>query len=139
MKTPRGFAFAGVHCGIKASRKDLALVFSEVPCAAAGCFTVNAARAAPVRDAAARLPAAGMRAIVANSGNANALVGPDGERDVREVCAAVAHALGVDPESVLGASTGVIGVRLPVAEARRRSAPARGVARAAPSSSPRRP
>ncbi|MGD0528400.1 MAG: bifunctional glutamate N-acetyltransferase/amino-acid acetyltransferase ArgJ, partial [Polyangiaceae bacterium] len=114
MRTPRGFTYSGIHGGIKAARKDMALVFSDVPCAAAGCFTVNASRAAPVRDAAARLPAGGVRAIVANSGNANALVGPEGERDVRAVCAAVAASLDVPPESVFAASTGVIGVRLPV-------------------------
>ena len=116
MKTPRGFQYSGINCGIKAARKDLALVFSEVPCVAAGCFTVNASRAAPVSDAVARLPSAALRAIVVNSGNANALVGPDGERDVREVCAAVAAALDVPSESVVAASTGVIGVRLPVAK-----------------------
>jgi acetylglutamate kinase len=114
VRTPRGFEYAGINCGIKAARKDMALVYSEAPCAAAGCFTVNAARAAPVTDAARRLPAAGVHAIVANSGNANALVGPEGEHDVRDVCAAVGAALGVRPESVLAASTGVIGVRLPV-------------------------
>jgi acetylglutamate kinase len=113
VRTPAGFSYSGIHCGLKAARKDLALVFSETPCAAAGCFTVNASRAAPVRDAAARLPASAMHAIVANSGNANALVGPDGERDVREVCAAVGKALGVPASGVLAASTGVIGVRLP--------------------------
>ena len=115
MKTPRGFSFAGVNCGLKTARKDLALVFSEVPCAAAGCFTVNASRAAPVIDAAARMPSEGMRAIVANSANANALAGPQGVRDVQAVCAAVAGAIGVAPEAVVSASTGVIGVRLPVA------------------------
>jgi acetylglutamate kinase len=114
VKTPRGFSYAGINCGIKAARKDLALVFSETPCAAAGCFTVNAARAAPVHDAASRLPSAGVRAVVANSGNANALVGPDGQRDVSAVCRAVAGALGVDANAVLCASTGVLGVPLPV-------------------------
>ncbi len=131
MRTPRGFSYAGINCGIKTARKDLALVFSDVPCAAAGSFTVNAVRAAPVSDAAGRLPADGVRAIVANSGNANALAGPDGERDVREVCAAVARALGVRPETVVSASTGVIGVRLPVSklvEAAPRLAGARGAA-----------
>jgi acetylglutamate kinase len=131
VKTPRGFAYAGINCGIKAARKDFALVFSEVPCAAAGCFTVNAVRAAPVVDAAARVPAEGMRAIVANSGNANALAGPESVNDARAVCAAVASALGVGAECVLGASTGVIGVRLPVAKlaaAAPRLAAARGVA-----------
>jgi acetylglutamate kinase len=114
VKTPRGFRYAGINCGIKAARSDLALVSSEAACAAAGCFTVNASRAAPVRDAEARLPASGLYAIVANSGNANALVGPQGERNVRDVCAAVARALGVEPSGVLAASTGVIGVPLPV-------------------------
>ena len=114
MKIPRGFSYAGIHSGIKAARSDLALVFSEVACSAAGCFTVNAARAAPIRDAAGRLPARGVRAIVANSGNANALVGPTGDTDCRDVCSAVARALDVDPDAVLGASTGVLGVRLPV-------------------------
>ena len=131
MKTPRGFAYAGVNCGIKAARKDLALVYSDVPCAVAGCFTVNAVRAAPVVDAAARVPAEGMRAIVANSGNANALSGPEALNDARALCAAVASALGVGAETVLGASTGIIGVRLPMAKlaaAAPRLAAARGPA-----------
>jgi acetylglutamate kinase len=114
MRTPRGFSYSGINAGIKAARKDMALVYSEAPCAAAGVFTINAARAAPVRDAVSRLPASGARAIVANSGNANALTGPDGEADVRAIRSAVASALGVDEGSVYSASTGVIGVRLPV-------------------------
>ena len=114
MKTPRGFAYAGVNAGIKSVRKDMALVYSEAPCAAAGCFTVNKAKAAPVRDAEARLPSSDVRAIVVNSGNANALTGPDGEADVKEVHRAMADALGVDASQVLSASTGVIGVRLPI-------------------------
>ncbi len=110
---PKGFRYAGINAGIKAARRDLALVMSDVPCAAAGCFTVNKACAAPVRVAAARLPCDGISAIVANSGNANALTGPDGERDVMEVHRAVARALEVDESAVLSASTGVIGVPLP--------------------------
>src|SRR5580700_11421879 len=98
---PKGFRYAGINAGIKAARRDLALVASEVPCAAAGCFTVNKARAAPVITSAAMLPCDGISAIVANSGNANALTGPDGERHVHEVQAAVARALGVDERSVL--------------------------------------
>jgi acetylglutamate kinase len=113
---PRGFRYAGANAGIKAARKDLALVVSDVPCVAAGSFTVNKARAAPVEDAARRLPADGIRAVVVNSGNANALTGPEGEADVRRVHQAFAAALGIAPESVVSASTGVIGVRLPVAK-----------------------
>jgi acetylglutamate kinase len=113
MKVPVGFSFAGLHSGIKPSRKDLALVVSEAPCAAAGCFTVNRAKAAPVVDAEARLPTDGIRAVVVNSGNANAMTGPSGLADVRTVHAAVASALGVSPEAIVSASTGVIGMRLP--------------------------
>ena len=113
MKTPKGFLWAGMQAGIKPNRKDLALVFSEAPCSAAGCFTQNLARAAPVIDAEKRLPADGVRAVVINSGNANALTGPEGLEDVKTVCEAVAAALGVPAAAVLSASTGVIGVRLP--------------------------
>ena len=114
MKLPRGFSFAGIHAGIKASRKDLALVWSDAPCAAAGAFTVNASRAAPVRDAESRLPASGVRAIIANSGNANALTGKEGDADVIALREAYGAALGVSPDAILTASTGVIGVRLPI-------------------------
>jgi acetylglutamate kinase len=114
MKTPLGFSYAGVNAGIKNVRKDMALVYSDAPCNAAGCFTVNKAKAAPVRDAEARLPASGIRAIVVNSGNANALTGAQGEADVKSVHRAAAEALGVDVSSVVSASTGVIGVPLPV-------------------------
>jgi acetylglutamate kinase len=116
MKTPRGFSFAGVNAGIKSMRKDMALVWSDVPCVAAGCFTVNKAKAAPVRDAEARLPKTGIRAIVVNSGNANALTGPEGQADVGRVHDAMAKALGISADDVVSASTGVIGVRLPVAK-----------------------
>jgi len=111
---PLGFSFSGVHAGIKPHRKDLALVVSEVPCAAAGCFTRNLARAAAVRDAAARLPAEGIRAVVVNAGNANALTGERGEADVRAVLAATANTLSLPESAILSASTGVIGVPLPV-------------------------
>jgi acetylglutamate kinase len=114
MKTPRGFSFAGLNVGIKAVRKDMALIFSEAPCNAAGTFTINKSRAAPVRDAERRLPGRGIQAVVVNSGNANALTGPDGEADVQSVHAAFAQALGVGASAVVSASTGVIGVRLPV-------------------------
>src|SRR5919109_1039400 len=113
MKVPTGFSFAGLNAGIKPSRPDVALFVSDAPCAAAGCFTINKAKAAPVLDAEARLPAEGVRAIVVNSGNANALTGPEGLADVRAIHAAVAQALRVPASSILSASTGVIGVRLP--------------------------
>ena len=116
MKVPSGFQFAGIQAGIKPNRKDLALVYSSQPCSAAGCFTRNLARAAPVLDAEARLPASGIQAVVVNSGNANALTGPEGIEDVKAVCEAVAKALGIPASSVVSASTGVIGLRLPAAK-----------------------
>ena len=114
MKIPQGFQFSGVAAGLKPKRKDVALVYSAAPCVAAGVVTCNAARAAPCIDAAARVPATGIHALVINSGNANALTGSAGLEAVAAVHAAVAAALGISPTAVLSASTGVIGVKLPV-------------------------
>jgi acetylglutamate kinase len=113
---PTGFRFGSVAAGVKeagAARRDVALIASDRPCAAAGVFTVNKLCAAPVAYGASRLPAAGIRAIVANSGNANVLTGPVGARDERAVATAVAQALGVEADTVLTASTGGIGIKLP--------------------------
>lgn len=114
MKVPLGFTFAGLHAGLKPQRKDVALVHSDTPCAAAGCFTVNKARAAPVQDAQGRLPASDVRAVLVNSGNANALTGPAGLEAVRTLREELGRVLGVPASSVLCASTGVIGHPLPV-------------------------
>jgi acetylglutamate kinase len=114
MNLPLGFKFAGVKAGLKSDRLDLALVASDVPAAAAGVFTVNRLCAAPVTHASAHLPADSLRAIVANSGNANALTGPEGANDERSMAAAVATALGASAVDILTASTGSIGVRLPI-------------------------
>jgi len=116
MKTPRGFTYAGINAGIKAHRKDMALFASDSPCVCAGCFTANKSKAAPVRDAEKRLPGRGIHAVVVNSGNANALTGPEGDKDVQRVHEAYAKALGCATTAVLSASTGVIGVRLPTSK-----------------------
>src|SRR5438270_5734149 len=92
MRLPLGFRFAGVHAGLKPVRRDVALVASDEPAVAAGCFTKNLAAAAPVVDARARVPASGIRAIVINSGNANALSGATGLADVRAIRDAFAAA-----------------------------------------------
>ena len=113
MKLPIGFKYAGVACGIKPMRPDLALFVSETDAACAGAFTINRAAAAPVVDASARLPAERVRAIVVNSGNANALTGTAGAEAVAAVVRAAAAALGVEPSQVVTASTGVIGMPLP--------------------------
>ncbi len=113
MKVPIGFRFAGAHAGLKPVRRDVALVVSDVPAAAAGIFTINRAAAAPIADARPRVPSPAIRAVLVNSGNANALTGAQGLADVVQIRATVASALGVSADQVLTASTGVIGVRLP--------------------------
>ncbi len=115
---PRGFRAAGLHCGIKASGKpDLSLVACDAPAAAAGLFTLNLAQAAPVLVSKAHLAASGgqARAVVTNSGCANACTGPQGMDDARAMAALTAEALGVTAADVLVASTGVIGVNLKMA------------------------
>lgn len=116
MPVARGFLFAGLHAGIKPFKKDLALIFSETPCVAAATLTINKARAAPVADTAKRLPSTAIRGVLVNSGNANALTGEEGLSDVTELCTAAANVLEVDASSILMASTGVIGQRLPKAK-----------------------
>jgi acetylglutamate kinase len=115
MRLPQGFKYAGVKAGLKPDRRDLALIVSEVPASTAGVFTVNKLCAAPVAYASGRLPTGSVRAIVANSGNANAMTGPVGAEDERAMAGAVASALGISAVDVLTASTGSIGPRLPVA------------------------
>lgn len=111
---PHGFRAAGVHCGIKADRKDLALIASETLAAAAGMFTTNLVKAAPVLVSQELIQSGAAQAIVVNSGNANACTGAQGIADTREMAALAARALGIAGEFVLVASTGVIGVMLPM-------------------------
>ncbi len=116
MKVPLGFRFAGAHAGLKGIRRDVALVVSDVPAVAAGCFTLNLAAAAPILDARPRLPSSTVRAIVINSGNANALTGDAGLADVVAIRTAFAAALAVPVADVFTASTGMIGVRMPASK-----------------------
>ena len=113
MWLPIVFQFGGVPAGIKPPRPDVALFYSAGRCTAAGVFTTNKAKAAPVADAQPRLPGDGFHAVVVNSGNANALTGAIGLEAVARINAAVAAQLGVPAASVVAASTGVIGVKLP--------------------------
>ena len=130
---PAGFAAAGIACGIKASGKhDLALIAASQSIPAAGIFTTNRAKAAPVLYCEERLRASSglARAIVTNSGCANACTGRQGEADAREMAQLTADALGCDAAHVLVASTGVIGVNLNM-DALRRGVP-RAVAALSP-------
>ena len=112
---PKGFLASGIKAGIKYSgRKDLALLYSEVPAYAAGAFTTNACKASPVRISMSHLKARTHQAVVVNSGNANCANGAAGDRDAIRMAASAAKALCIDPISVLVASTGIIGRKLPV-------------------------
>lgn len=118
MQLPKGFRFAGVHCGLRANepgRLDLALVVSETPASAAGVFTQNRVAAAPVHLCKERLPRPDARGIVICSGNANACTGEQGVSDARRMTELAAKEIGCDAEQVLVASTGVIGRLLPMA------------------------
>ncbi len=113
--SPQGFKAAGIAAGIKASgNKDLALIFSETPCSAAGVFTLNRVKAAPVLVMQEYLRDGRAQAVVVNSGNANCCTGDQGMADARRMAAVTAEALGLKAEDVLPGSTGVIGVPLPM-------------------------
>lgn len=112
----KGFQAASVAAGIKkGNKKDMALLYSEVPCVAAGTFTRNVVKAAPVvwdQDIVYHMDHA--QAVVCNSGIANACTGAQGAAYCEETAKAVATALDISRESVLVASTGVIGKQLPM-------------------------
>ncbi len=110
-----GFLANGVHTGIKTDgARDLALIFSTTPAVAAGVFTRNCFKAAPVLLDMERIKAGVAQAVIANSGFANAATGPEGLADALAVSRAASGALGIADELVLVSSTGVIGQRLPV-------------------------
>jgi glutamate N-acetyltransferase/amino-acid N-acetyltransferase len=111
---PRGFRAAAVACGIKEGRTDLALLVADEACAAAAVFTTNRAQAAPVLVSREHLASGRARAVVVNAGCANAATGAAGLADARETAELVARALGCPPTEVVVASTGVIGVPLPM-------------------------
>ena len=107
----QGFRAAGIHVGVKThnvNKKDLALIVSDVDCAAAAVFTTNVVKAAPIHVTKAHLADGKARAVIANSGNANACA-PQGEENAERMCAAAAAAIGCQAEDVLVCSTGVIG------------------------------
>lgn len=112
---PVGFRFAGVRCGIKASGKtDLTLIVSDYPAVAAGVYTQNQVVAAPVTLCRTKTPRATARAVVINSGNANACTGEQGDRDAVRMCELVGNNCGFDPTDCFVMSTGIIGRPLPM-------------------------
>jgi glutamate N-acetyltransferase/amino-acid N-acetyltransferase len=123
---PRGFRAAAAAAGIKAEGPDIALVVADWGCSAAAVFTTNRAQAAPVVVSREHLAAGQARAVVVNAGCANAGTGEQGLRDARETAALVAREIGCRPGEVVVASTGVIGVNLPMDKVRH------GIAHAVP-------
>src|SRR4029453_8468699 len=109
---PKGFLAGAARCGLKKSGEDLAIIYSERPAAAAAVFTQNLVFAAPVAVSREHLRARTHRAIVVNSGGANACTGEGGLKDARRMTQIVAEYFNCDEHEILVASTGVIGVRL---------------------------
>jgi glutamate N-acetyltransferase/amino-acid N-acetyltransferase len=113
----KGFRIAGTHCGLKPNGKpDIALLVSDRPCRAAGVFTTNKVKAAPVLYDQAILanPDAEIRAVLTNTGSANACTGAQGLDNARHTAAQVAGLIGCALDEVLTLSTGVIGLHLPM-------------------------
>ena len=116
---PRGFFCSGVHCDVKEKKDgklDLGVVYSKKPCSAAGVFTTNDVKAAPVLYSQELLadPSAKFHGIVANSGNANACTGDQGYSDSTKMASEVARHLNLHSKEILVCSTGRIGVPLPM-------------------------
>jgi len=109
---PKGFLASGVNCGVRRYRPDIGMIISEIPAVAAGVFTLNECKAAPVLYSQALLPADNVRAIFTNSGQANAATGSEGVEKNLMMVSAAAKALGCDQNQVLVASTGKIGEQL---------------------------
>ena len=112
----QGFQAAGIAAGIKkGNAKDMAMIYSTVPCKAAGTFTTNVVKAAPVKwDQQIVYHAPAAQAVVCNSGIANACTGEEGFGYCKKTAQAAAEILGIPEDSVLVASTGVIGKQLPM-------------------------
>jgi glutamate N-acetyltransferase/amino-acid N-acetyltransferase len=114
---PKGFLAGSAYCGIKATntdKPDIALIHSPHPTVAAGAFTTNRVKAAPVRVSMQHIRGDDVRAIIANSGNANACTGCEGIESAKRMAAATATALDLRPRQILVCSTGRIGVQLPI-------------------------
>ncbi len=111
----KGFKAGGIHCGIRknVTKSDLAMIVSDVPCAAAAVFTRNRVKAAPILVTKEHLKDGKAQAVICDSGIANACVA-GGAENAEKMCEAAAKALGLKPEDVVVASTGVIGQPLPI-------------------------
>lgn len=111
---PKGFTAAGINSGVRRYRPDLGIIISDRECVASGVFTQNECKAAPVKYSQALLPSKHIRAIITNSGQANAATGELGRENNWKMAKATAAHLGCVPHQILTASTGVIGVQLEI-------------------------
>ena len=114
---PKGFMASGVAANINGkgnTKKDMALIFSEVPAVAAGVFTQNTVKAAPIQVTQEVLKSQTLQAVVINSRNANACTGEQGMKDAKQMCLLTAHTLEIPKGLVAVSSTGVIGLPLPM-------------------------
>ncbi|HNX53148.1 MAG TPA: bifunctional glutamate N-acetyltransferase/amino-acid acetyltransferase ArgJ [Pontiellaceae bacterium] len=114
LSLPKGFSAAGIAAGIKKKKKDMALIVSDVMAESAAVFTTNQVKAAPVKWDIKVVKHDGARAIVMNSGNANACTGAQGMADVEATAALAAGKLGINSLDVFVCSTGTIGKPLPM-------------------------
>lgn len=113
--SPKGFKAAGVFAGIRKKKKDMAMIFSEVPCIAAGTFTTNIVKAAPVKwDMEMVKKSPFVQAVVVNSGVANTCTGAIGMGYCKDMAVTAGLNLGIPTEAVLVASTGLIGKQIPI-------------------------
>ena len=111
----QGFVAGGIHCGVRKnkSKPDLAMIYSEKPCAAAAVYTQNLVKGAPILVTQKNIADGAAKAVICNSGNANTC-NADGEEKAQAMCDLTAQALGIAPQDVVVASTGVIGQVLPM-------------------------
>ena len=111
----QGFVAGGIHCGIRKnkSKPDLAMIYSEKPCAAAAVYTQNLVKGAPILVTQKNIADGAAKAVICNSGNANTC-NADGVEKAQTMCDLAAQALGIEPQDVVVASTGVIGQVLPM-------------------------
>ncbi len=109
----RGISCWGAHTGVKSMRRDLAIIHSEVPAAAAAVFTQNEVVAEPVKVSRRHVANGRAQSIVINAGNANACTGPEGAKGAEAMAKTLGESLDIDPELVLVASTGLIGEPFP--------------------------
>lgn len=114
VSAPKGFLASGLHCGLKKVKKDLALIYSDKICEAAAVYTSNLVKGEPLYVTEKHLENGKAQAVIINSGNANTCTGEDGKKKAFQMADFIANRSEINKEDVLVASTGVIGITLPI-------------------------